>query len=82
MVASAFNRAARYHFVVEHERLPAVFLRSPCEVHMPRRYRPAQLAAAVIIGRCCRHHPDFVSRRFAVNGQLAAAAFLSIHILG
>jgi hypothetical protein len=37
-------------FVVDRERLPAVFLRSPCEVPMPRRYQPAQFAAAVIIG--------------------------------
>jgi hypothetical protein len=37
-------------FVVEHEHLPAVFQPSPCEVPMPCRYKPAQLAAAVIIG--------------------------------
>ena len=39
------NRALS--FVVDRERSS---YGSPCEVPMPRRYQPAQLAAAVIIG--------------------------------
>jgi hypothetical protein len=48
----ANNRAARYHSIVERKRLSAAFLQSclMMRYHMPRRYQPAQLLAAIIIG--------------------------------
>jgi hypothetical protein len=47
----ANNRAPRYHSIVERKRLSAAVLRSCLmRYHMPRRYQPAQLLAAIIIG--------------------------------
>ena len=49
--ACAFDRAVRYHSIVESNSLPAGLLRA-CLVrcHMPRRYQPVQLTAAILIG--------------------------------
>jgi hypothetical protein len=48
MGESAFNRTARYHSSSTANAYRLSAYGSPCEVPMPRRYQPAQLAAVII----------------------------------